>query len=233
LIVSALGYVKKVLPIRLLKQEKSLTISLIEKATLLNSIVITEQRQKNKTFALGNSSIKGGVIETDTTYAGSAVALLIENKEPYFQKDLKFPVYLEKARLRIFRNNLKSFKFRIRLNEIDSLTGKPGKDFLLASTVVESTLRNGWLDFDLSHLNIQIQKPFFVTFEQILDLNDRTAIADGYRQFIEAHPEKLKIDTVEFNDKKEVRKTLKGSGIDLPGTFIGIATSKSSSDYYS
>jgi len=51
-------------------------------------------------------------------------------------------------------------------------------------------------------LNYQITKPFFVTFEQILDVNDRTVIADGYRDFMKKHPERLKVDTVEFEGKR-------------------------------
>lgn len=233
LVFSAIGFAKTALPIQFIGQKEKLTVFLHEKATLLNTVVISEKRQRNKTFELGNTAFKGGVIVTDTTYAGRSVSLLIENKEPYIQKDLKFPVYLEKARLRIFKNNLESLKFRLRINDVDSLTGKPENDLLSQSIIVESSIRKGWLDFDLSHLNYQVSKPFFITFEQILDLKDRTSIADGYRHFIREHPEKIKFDTIEIDGNKEVRKIIKGSGFDLPGTFIAIAISKSASDYYS
>lgn len=92
------------------------------------------------------------------------------------------------------------------------------------SVVVESTLRKGWLEFDLSHLKILITKPFFVTFEQILDKHDRTVIADGYREFMQAHPDRLVIDTIEFEGKKEPHLMIKRGGIDLPGTFIAISS---------
>jgi CubicO group peptidase (beta-lactamase class C family) len=232
LIFSALGFTKRAIPIQYIRQHKALTVLLFEKSTVLNSVVISGKRQSNKTFELGNRSFQGGVIVTDTTYAGRAMSLLIENKQPYLQKDLKFPVYLEKARLRIFKNNLASLKFRLRINDVDSLTGKPGNDLLSQSIVVESTIRKGWLEFDLSHLYFQVSKQFFLTFEQILDLKDRTSIADGYRDFISEYPEKIKFDTVEIEGKKEVRKIIKGSGLDLPGTFIAIAVSKTASDYY-
>jgi hypothetical protein len=230
LIFSALGFEGKTISINSLR-DKTNVITLKEKPIVLNSIVIRGKREPNKTFELGNPSARGGVIETDTTYAGRSIALLIENKGTQYQKDLQFPVYLEKASLRIFRNNLRSFKFRIRLQDVDSLTGKPANDLLGQSVVVESSMRNGWLDFELSYLNLQIQKSFFITFEQLLDRLDRTAIADGYRKFIHDHPEKLMIDTVEFEGRKVVRQYLKGGGIDLPGTFIGI--SSKSSDLYS
>ena len=232
LIFSALGFAKRAIPMQFISQQEQLTVFLFEKTTLLNSVVISEKKQRNKIFELGNSSFKGGVIVTDTTYAGRSVSLLIENKQPYFQKDLTFPVYLEKARLRIFKNNLESIKFRLRVNDVDSITGKPANDLLSQSIIVESTIRKGWLEFDLSHLNFQVSKPFFLTFEQILDLKDRTLIADGYRKFIREYPEKVKFDTIEIDGKKEVRKIIKGSGLDLPGTFIAIAVSKTASDYY-
>lgn len=229
---SAIGFEKKALNISTLSQEENLSILLDEKIIKLDTITVHEKREKNKTFKLGNTTFKGGVLETDTMYAGRSVALLIENKAPNFHKDLIFPVYIEKASLRILRNNLQSFKFRIRLNEVDKLTGQPAEDMLLQSIVVESSMRNGWLDFDLSHLYLQIHKPFFITFEQILDLNDRTAIADGYRKFIEENPKKLKIDTVLFEGKKEVRQTLTGNGIDLPGTFIAVNSTPSATEVY-
>lgn len=232
LIFSALGFTKKAIPIQFISQNEKVTVFLFERTTLLNSVTISERRQRNKTFELGNSSFKGGVIVTDTTYAGRSVSLLIENKQPYFQKDLTFPVYLEKARLRIFKNNLQSLKFRLRVNDVDSVTGKPSSDLLSQSIIVESALRQGWLEFDLSHLDFQVSKPFFLTFEQILDLKDRTLIADGYRNFISKYPDKVKFDTLEIDGKKEVRKIIKGNGLDLPGTFIAIAVSKTASDYY-
>lgn len=232
LIFSALGFAKRAIPIQFIRLQKELTVYLFEKTTLLNSVVISAKRQRNKTFELGNSSFKGGVIITDTTYAGRSVSLLIENKQPYFQKDLVFPVYLETARLRIFKNNLESLKFRLRINDVDSITGDPANDLLAQSIIVESTMRKGWLEFDLSNLNFQVSKPFFITFEQILDLKDRTLIADGYKNFIREYPEQVKFDTIEIDGKKEVRRIIKGNGLDLPGTFIAIAVSRTASDYY-
>ncbi len=217
----ALGFGKKVVSIQLLSGQPNQIIYLKEMTTLLNEITIREKKVANKFFELGNSSVKGGVMECDTLYAGRSVSLLIENNKP--KMNLQFPVYVERASLRIYRNNLKSFKFRVRFNEVDSLTGQPGEDMMQQSIVMTSSMRNGWLDFDLSHLNFIVSKPFFVTFEQITDRSDRIAIADGYRKFLKEHPDKVKIDTIVFEGKKEVRQRFKGSGIDLPGTFLAIA----------
>lgn len=190
------------------------------------------QKTANKVFELGNSEFKGGIITTDTTYAGRSNSLLIENRGPQYKKELQFPVYVTKASLRIFKNNLKSFKYRLRLNEVDSLTGSPGKDLLQKSIVAESTMRNGWLDFDLSQLNLVVSKPFFITVEQILTKADRITIADGYRDFIQKNPTKIENDTVVRDGKKEVRQILKGSAMDLPGVFVGIAVSQFAKENY-
>jgi len=230
---SALGYGKKTIALSSLLPFEKQVIYLNENSIILAPVTVSSKKEKNKFFELGNNSYQGGVIETDTIYAGRSLALLIENKQPNFYKDFYFPVYLQKAKLRIFKNNLKLLRFRVRLNLVDSLTGQPGDDLLHQSVVIESSIRNGWLEFDLSSLHLWVAKAFFVTFEQILDSRDRTAIADGFRNFISEHPNKIDIDTVIVNGRKETRTIIKGGGMDLPGTFIGIGVSESVKSSYS
>lgn len=228
---SAIGYGKRSIPIQSIL-EKDVVVYLKEHVTQLNEVTITSKKEKNKTFELGNRKSRGGTLETDTIYAGSATALLIENKNPV-QKSFSFPVYLQSASIRIFRNNLSSFKMRVRLYSVDSITKSPGEDLLNKSVVAESTMRNGWLTFDLSEFQYLIQKPFFIAFEQILTKTDRDRVAKGYQDFIKKHPDRLRVDTVVFEGKKQVRQRLGMSGIDLPGTFIGIAPGESASKLYS
>ena len=45
-------------------------------------------------------------------------------------------------------------------------------------------------------------------------------------------PTKLSLTTIEVDGRKEVRKIFKGGGVDLAGTFIGIAVSKTASEKY-
>jgi hypothetical protein len=228
---SSLGFYKDVLAVNPLEAKKDYTVYLSEKATILKSVVITAKRKKEKLVNLGNFTSYGGNYEPDTTYAGRAVALLIDNKS--FPKGSSFPVYVKKATLCIFRNNFNSFKFRIRLNKYDSLTGKPGEDLIDKSIIVESNLTSGWLDFDLSTLNYKATGPFFVTFEQLIDKDGRAAIAYGFSDIIHSHPEYLQIDTVRFEGRKEVTQKLIKGGADLPGTFIGITNSNSALAKYS
>jgi serine beta-lactamase-like protein LACTB len=229
--VSALGFASKVISISFLTTKKFHTIYLSEKATMLEAITVTSKRQKNREFQLGNRSFNGGVIQCDTLYSGRSMALLIESDEALTKKGFVFPVYLEKARIKILKNNLRSCRFRIRLNAVDSITSLPGEDILQKSIVVESFAKTGWIEFDLSSLNLVVNKSFYVTFEQITDVNDRTRIADGYREFIQKYPEKLITDTVYVGGKQEIRQTLRG-GIDLPGTFVGISRSPAAAKKY-
>ncbi len=228
---SGIGFNKKSIPVQSFLT-KDVIIYLKEQVIQLKEVTITSKKEKNKTFELGNKKSRGGTLETDTIYAGSATALLIENKSPV-QKGLSFPVYLQSASIRIFRNNLPSFKMRVRLYSVDSTTQSPGEDLLSKSVVIESNMRNGWLTFDLSEFQYLINKPFFIAFERILTKTDRDQIAKGYQDFIKKHPKRLHIDTVMFEGKKQVRQRLGYSGIDLPGTFIGIATSESARKLHS
>jgi hypothetical protein len=228
--LSAIGFGKKNISIQSFLG-RDLTIYLKEQIIQLNEVTVTTIKEKNKFFELGNRRSRGGTLETDTVYAGSATALLIENKKP-IQKELSFPVYLKEARIRIFRNNLSSFKLRVRLYSIDSLTRGPGEDLLNKSIVVESSMKNGWVIFDFSELQFLITKPFFVAFERILTKKDRELVASGFQEFMRKHPNRLKVDTVIFEGKKQVRQRLGLSGIDLPGTFIGIAGNESAKKIY-
>ncbi len=229
--VSAIGFSKRNIPI-LSFIDRDITIYLKEQVIQLNEVIVNSKKEKNKIFELGNRRFRGGTLETDTLYAGSATALLIENINP-IQKELSFPVYLKEARIRIYRNNLASFKMRVRLYSVDSLTKSPGEDLLNKSIVVESTMKNGWLTFDFSGLQFLVTKPFFVAFERILTKKDRESVARGFQEFMKKHPNRLKIDTVIVDGKKQVNKRLGLIGIDLPGTFLGIATSESAKKIYS
>ncbi|MFM8740404.1 MAG: carboxypeptidase-like regulatory domain-containing protein, partial [Cytophagales bacterium] len=114
---SGIGYGKRSIPIQSFLK-KDVIVYLNEHVTQLKEVTVTSKKEKNKTFELGNRKSRGGTLENDTVYAGSATALLIENKNP-FKKDFSFPVYLQSASIRIFRNNLPSFKMRVRLYSVD------------------------------------------------------------------------------------------------------------------
>jgi len=227
----SLGFYGKSLSINPLVSKKKYTVYLNEKATLLSTVLITAKMVKLKKIELGNRAYTSGNYEPDTTYAGRSMALLIDTRNVPIQNSS--PVYLKKASLCIFRNNFESFKFRVRINKYDSLTGKPGEDLIDQSIIEESNMKIGWLDFDLSKLNFKVSGPFFVTFEQLLDVGHRTSIAMGFREILRSHPEWFKSDTVIFEGKRQLSQKLERGGIDLPGTFIGASYDKSEISKYS
>jgi hypothetical protein len=223
---SSLGYNRKVVSLRQLASGKEYPISLTEKTTLLQTILVTAKKLKVRTIKLGNKNCDSGNYEPDTVYAGRAVALLIDTKT--LLNLSTFPAYIKNAKLYIYSNNFNIFKFRIRLNKYDSLTGKPGEDLLEKSIVEESSIKEGWLTFDLSQFNLQVKGPFFITFEQLLDLDDRKAIANGYQRIQIFHSEWLVTDTIVFEGKKQINKRLETNGnlLSVPGTFIGTSYPK-------
>ncbi len=92
------------------------------------------------------------------------------------------------------------------------------------SLVEESTIKKGWLEFDFSKLRFQVEKPFFIVFEQILDRDDRRVIAEGYQKLIQEHPKDVMTDTIYVEGNKRIVKKLTGRGMDLPDVFVGIAS---------
>lgn len=139
---SSLGFGEKRIAVAFFSSNKSSTIYLAEKSKVLTRVVV-DAKAKRQTFGLGNKLVRGATLEADTTHAGRAMALLIDNWDSKLKGANPFPAYVEKAQLRIFRNNLKSFKFRVRINNVDSSTGGPGEELLGESVVVESSIRKG------------------------------------------------------------------------------------------
>jgi len=218
---SSIGYGKRKIPIILLKNDNQ--ILLHERVRDLEEVLVSTAREKNKTFILGNTQVRGGTLEADTLYSGKSYALLIENSGPKMEKNLDFPVYLENAELRILRNNLKSFKIRLRILKVDPSTGLPGDDLILKNLVQVSEIRNGWLSFDLSDGQLIIDDPFFLVFETLTTQQDRIEIAQGYKDYIARYPDKLESDTIVLDGEEKINLKLKG-GIDIPGTFIAMSS---------
>ena len=203
LIFSMLGYERQVIQVRLLPDKSDLTIYLKEKPTTLETVTIEGSQKKAKAYQLGNRYSKGGLIYCDSVAAGSAIALLIENKYPSFHEDLVFPVFAAEARLFINRNTMDSFKVRIRFLSKDQKTGLPGRDFFHQSIVVTSSIRQGWISFDLMPYRILIQdSSFFLAFEWIMGERDRLNLLNQYYEYRTQNPDKVTADTVIVDGKK-------------------------------
>jgi hypothetical protein len=230
LLFSALGYKTRGIPVQTIETGRPLTILLSEKILQLEPVTVSAKKDKKKTFWLGNSYNQGGHIYADSVAAGSALALLIENKHPTYHAHLTFPVFVEKALLRISSNTFDEFKVRVRFLEVDSITRLPGKDLFDENLIVTSHMHMGWLKFDLSSFNFKInQAPFFLAFEWILDDNDRLDLLKRYKQFQREHPEKVTIDTMIVGGQKVPYYKWYNFA---PGTSFGVSPISFSLDNY-
>lgn len=199
---------------------KKLKIKLKQKTTVLRSVEVKATAKLNKEW-YGNNK-KGlfpeGTLNYDSASAGGAIALLIEKDDTTLN-------FVEEARLFIMRNTLPEFKIRIRFLEVDSLNNnKPGKDLLGRSIVVTSSIRKGWLEFDLSEYNIYIEPhAFYLEFEWLYEDVDRHFIAQSYSDFIKSNPEDVSRDTVIVDNIAVPIINVKNH---IVGTFVAVSSSK-------
>jgi hypothetical protein len=231
LIFSALGYNRKSIRVRLLDTLNTNTILLNESPTILTELIVSSPKEKRKEFELGNRYSRGNLnlSSGEDANAGASVALLVENKYPSAHDDLTYPVFLQEAKVRIGNNTLGNFKIRVRLYEVDSLTGAPGKDFLNESLVIVSGIERGWISFDLSKYNLLVNGPFYIAFEWIMEEKDRDALKAMYRDFEKTYPERVKMDTTLVDGKKVAARHYINF---LPGTSFGVSLLPFSLDNY-
>ncbi|GAB3752695.1 carboxypeptidase-like regulatory domain-containing protein [Spirosoma pomorum] len=195
LLISHLGYSPQkiaLLDLNYLMTRIDMTPSVIQLPT-----VHVLSKRKQKLFELGNKLANNSFIITDTLQAGSAMALLIENKYPQFHPKLAPPFIVQKASVQIAGSTFSSYKLRIRLMDYDSLTELPGRDLLERSVVIHSRRQQGgWLEVDLSDFDLRIDQPrFFLVVEWIMDELDQRWLVDQYRQFASTNPKLVKVDT--------------------------------------
>ena len=204
LLFSALGFEKKSIYLPELASQKNLVIKLREQTTILKNVVVKSRRRKPaRSFEMGNASFNSGSIYVDSVAAGSAMALLIENRHPTFNPDLAVPFFVRKAKLRINYNTFDNFKVRLRFLSVDETTGLPGQDLFHENIVVTSGMRKGWLNFDLSSYNIRIDQPsFFLVFEWLIEDDDRKLLMEMYREFERLFPRRVTTDTLRIDDEQ-------------------------------
>jgi hypothetical protein len=221
LIFYALGLGQRTIPLSSLSGTSNLTIYLKEKSTMLETVEVSAKKSKNKKYWFGNRFAKGGSLYADSIAAGSAMALLIENKYPAYHDGIQLPVYLEQVRIRIFRNTMGDFKFRVRLCEVDERTGTPGKDMLDENVIIQSRITKGWLDVDMSPYNIKLDSiKFYLVVEWLMTDQDRLSLLGQYNEYRKAHPERVTVDTAIVDGKKVSFYSWQGL---IAGTFLAVS----------
>jgi hypothetical protein len=230
LLFAALGYERKSYTVDDLSKNKN-TIALAEQATVLQNLTIKSHRPQSTIAAeLGNRYSNEGSIYADSAAAGSAMALLIENKYPSYNPSLTNPYYIKNAKLRIDHNTFDRFKIRIRFLSVDSVTGLPDKDLVNQNIIASSGMKKGWLKFDLEKYNIRIQRQnFFLVFEWLLEDEDRLILLEQYKEFRRQFPKKVTVDTLVVDGEKITFNSWHGF---RAGTSFGSSSLKFSLDNY-
>jgi hypothetical protein len=179
-------------------------IRLNEQPIQLEAVTVTPTNRKTLTVGLGSRVRTEGTQYYDSSSAGTAMALKVRSDaQPTYYPDLRPPLYARQVRLWIHQNNLKSFKVRVRLYDIDKTTGLPGNDLLNESVIITSRIKKGWVSADLSKYNIAIgSTQFFVVFEWIMDQPTRMEIARSFREYQKLHPDKVRADTLQAGEKQ-------------------------------
>jgi hypothetical protein len=227
---SALGFEKRSFHARSLLDQKDVTVQLAEQVVVLRDVIVSGIKTVRQTAEFGNRHWDAGSIYTDSVAAGSAMALLIENKYPAYNPDISPPYYLGKVKLRISKNTLDEFKIRVRVYEYDSLTGLPGRDLFHESLIITSNISKGWLEADLAPFNVRVEgRTFFLAFEWILDDEARSTILNQYREFKRMFPDKVSVDTMRVGGEKIVYNSWHGF---VAGTSFGSASKRFYVDHY-
>ena len=222
---SSIGYAEKSLAISALTDAADLTIHLEDRVLALDAIEIVAQQPKKKTVVLGNgkSLLLSGQLYCDTVSAGSAMALLIDKKE---NENVD---YLNNASLYIAKNLSDEFKVRLRIMSVDPTTQQPGQDLIHDQLIEVSTIKKGWLDFEINQNCLIKDDAFFVVFEWIMDQEDREYVTRKYEEFIQEFPERVSYDTVMVdNEKVSIPKV----STVVAGTVFGVTTSRKDLEKY-
>ena len=226
ILFSAIGFEQQPIPITSFSKKKETIISLKEKITTLDEVIVMtpSKERKRKSEWLGNKKrhlMVQGVMRSDSTSAGGAMALLIDTKEHLD--------YIQKAALFITRNTRPDFKIRIRFLHVNTANNNiPGEDLFDESIVIQSSIKRGWLDFDLSQYRYRIaEDSFFLMFEWILEDKDRIEMYQTSKEYEEQHPDRLKRDSIIIEGKTLATKHFSSSA---PIPIIAFGDTRTKSD---
>jgi hypothetical protein len=228
---AALGYERRSFRLSELLARQDNVIALTEQITVLHNVTVKSPKAKPAVLAeLGNQYHNEGSIYADSAAAGSAMALLIENKYPAYSPALRTPYHIREAKLRISHNTFDKFRVRIRFLSVDSLTGLPDKDLVNQNIIALSGMKKGWLKFDLTRYNIRISQPsFYLVFEWLIEDSDRLLLLEQYKEFRRQFPRRVTVDTLEVDGEKITFNSWHGF---RAGTSFGSSSVKFSRDNY-
>lgn len=215
LVFSSIGYHKQLIPIKTILQSTPSLIFLTQKITDLPTSTIYARNFKNTT--LGNTKNRSiGSIYMDTH--GQQTAIYIENSTQ-LEGELKSINYY------LCKEGNTEAPFRIRIYEMDTLTGKPGNDLLEEILIIKPTIKKGWYSVDISKYHIKLsENGLFVAFQGIFP-NDYDFYIQG-SDFISTNE-----DLIDENNTEEINSDNLPSVISY-GQRIGYTRSKNNNTWH-
>jgi hypothetical protein len=229
ILFSALGFKRRHVPVSVLTQALTNEIIMEEEPTILEQVIVSSKKKKIKSYALGNRFTQGGFLYADSISAGAAMALLIDNKYPSYHKDLSYPFTLKKVNIFIDKNSEENFKLRLRFLQRDAISDLPDKDLLKENIIVTSSIKKGWLEFDLLPYRFVASKPFYLVIEWIMEDKDRLALLNEYAEYRKANPAMVTHDSTVVDGKKIGFMSYHHFS---PGTHLGVSPNPFSLNNY-
>ena len=142
--------------------QQLIEISLTEKATELDEVILTSDRKtKYQTKILGNKTTSKLLYAAFTTNK-------LGNEMGFVVRGRKRPMILKKFNVSLVENDYGPIKFR--LNFYDLVNGLPNENILNENIIVETDIESGIVTVDLTPYEIVIDEDFFIAIEWIEDL---------------------------------------------------------------
>ena len=152
LVVSAVGFGKKALPVKNILQQENVVIYLEEKTTLLGSVTVTKGKLKEKVIG--------------KTKAGDNLGRMM-GKNPGAQYGRKFVTHGKNMLIREVSTFVScvpdSVTLRLRIYTFEN--NRQGEELLNQNVFVEVGQTHGWVSVDLSSLEIWTDRDFIIGFE--------------------------------------------------------------------
>ena len=158
LTISHIGYNTLSLKIDSLLKLDYVVIELIEKVILLEEIVVISKKLKGKTKEYGNTKKHNLFLWIQDGDRGSEIVTLI---------DPKSEILLNSVSINVLNQLEKEFTLLLNVYGVDVTTKLPAAQLLKTQKIIQSNLKKGWLEVDLTNEGIVVDKPFYIGFQWV------------------------------------------------------------------
>lgn len=158
---SMLGYETKTFLLEDFLKQDQLLITLKEKTTELEEVIIAAQRRDFESKILGNKTTSKAIYAAFTTNK-------LGNEMGFIVRQRKRPMILKKFNLSLVKNSYGPIRFRLNFYSIEN--GLPAAPLLDENIIIETTIESGVVTHDLSPYALVIDQDFFLAIEWIEDM---------------------------------------------------------------